>query len=223
MVGFICWLHEWQELIGGLVGAFIGGIMGFIGAWLVIFSADKKEDRKDLSAASIIATDIVFVIIWAERQADFLSKAGLKVTDPGYNAKFCKSALKNKRYEISPAFWRAVERAMGLEDTLPMHLKLFTSALQSIDKHLNGVKKDYEVGYTGPMSSDRTAQDTKLDEASVKRMSDHMLQHGLAILGILVPKYRLSYLEGYLVHKIMTSKENRKKLLESGLFKEEQL
>lgn len=220
MPGLMCSLHEWQELIGGLGGAFVGGVMGFVGAWFVARAAQKNEARKDQGAASVVVTDIVFVIAWIERIKKLQAEAGVTIKDPKYSENLCTRMFNSKKYEISPSFSTSVERLMGVSLTIPMHFKYFTSALQSIDKHLELVKRDREIGYTGPMGTGRTPGHTKVDEDNAARMSELMLQHGVAILSILIPEYKLGYMKHYFEHDFI-SEERRAELLQMGLRSDE--
>jgi hypothetical protein len=53
-VNLIRWLHDWQDLIGAL----IGGFLGVIGAWIVAQSVVNRERR---AAAAMLSSDLTKV------------------------------------------------------------------------------------------------------------------------------------------------------------------
>lgn len=116
-------LSEWQEL----AGAFIGGIMGFLGAQLVAYKIRKRDE---IIAAKIIVTDIIFIKGAIEKIKSSLSQENEK-----YKTEFVLQYFK-RQPALSPLFDSSMITVMPLNYELSLHLSAFRKIHLSMDSAL---------------------------------------------------------------------------------------
>lgn len=93
-------LQSWQELMGGLSGAALGGIMGVWGANVVARDVRRTERR---AAVRVVIADLVgFSGFARELDQRFTDLAEDQIADPEHRDKWLMSQLQAYLYAISP-------------------------------------------------------------------------------------------------------------------------
>jgi hypothetical protein len=128
----ISFLQKWQTLIG----AFIGGILGLLVAWIVARDARRREER---AAAMLLITDLHNVRISSETLDEIVKK---KAASPVEMTRLIAEMLSRNigGLSLSPLFESSMVRIMPLDDDLAAHLALFKRLFILLDATLSELK-----------------------------------------------------------------------------------
>ena len=152
-------IHRWQELIGAL----IGGSMGFIGAFIVVYAQRRREEN---SAAMLLIGDLTVF----EGSIDEVLKAAKNFPKPQQDL-FIVSQLIRLRSSLSPLFETARSQVMPVDQQLlAPHLHLFqmiyNNYIQALERLSVSLKNDQ------PLSEDNQ-QDINVVIRGIKIAQSH--------------------------------------------------
>lgn len=140
----VCVLHSWQDLLGAVIGALVGGVMGFWGANIVARDQSQRERR---SAVRTLILDLVSF----KKFADLLVE---DVAPPPHSVSHSPVAvvhsLQGYCYSISPMFDSAITVIFGgVDSALSRQLTIFVSAYRELQERIS---KASDPAHASPMS-----------------------------------------------------------------------
>ncbi len=110
MAELVCWLHSWQELLGGIVGAVVGGGMGFVGASVVASDVRRTERR---TAVRVVIADLVGFETFA-KQLD--RRFEDQMVDEKYRDQWLATQLSGYCYAVSPMLDHHLPQLFGADE-----------------------------------------------------------------------------------------------------------
>lgn len=128
----IKFLEHWQDLSG----AIIGGLMGFIGAWVVAKNSANSERRSERRlAVRIVYMDVAGFSLFAENllEEDLGVEGEEVLIDPDARQRLAKQ-LRGYCYEISPLLHHYMPQILGSDQDL------LASSLNRFDLHYRGLR-----------------------------------------------------------------------------------
>jgi hypothetical protein len=170
----IAWLHSWQDLLGGIVGAVIGGGMGFIGAYVVASNQRKAERR---AAVRVVIADLVGFRRFA-RQLD--EKFRDDVVDPKHWSIWLSRRLHTYLYAVSPMLDHHLPQLFHGEDPkLSADLMAFATHYREVQVMLGG----YDVPTKGAPPAEVAAAFNATREAAERALTRLETEY-LAMFGV---------------------------------------
>jgi hypothetical protein len=162
------WLLKWQTLLG----AALGGLIGLLSALIV---AHSQRRREEVSAAMILAGNLVKVIYAYHILLKQFEDKRIPVEDRHL---FISEQLAIFRPTFSPMFDASVARVMPVNGKLACHLELFRSIYSDVEAILQRIANDYEI-FKQTGTHPRTKDEMKFDSKRVATGFDTVVQHAI--------------------------------------------
>ena len=133
----ILFLQKWQTLIG----AFIGGILGLLAAWIVARDARRREER---AAAMLLITDLHSTKIISETLDEVIKRKEILGEE---KERFIADMLSRDigGLSLSSLFESSMARIMPLDNYLAAHLVLFRKFSTRLDATLAELRRNLEM------------------------------------------------------------------------------
>ncbi len=125
-MSFIQSLKEWQEIIG----AFIGGITGFIAAYMVAYGVRRRDED---ASAKILITDLLTISVRTEATDKDVERKN--IPDERKKLEFALSYLM-KRPILSSLFNSSMAQVISCHENLGIHLSIFSMVYRNVDDSL---------------------------------------------------------------------------------------
>jgi len=132
--GFITWLYTWQTIIG----AFVGGGMGFIAAQFVASNARKRDE---FASARILIMDVLSIKEKTRILDDSVDK---NIEGDNKKMEFALQYLRRKPI-LSPLFDSSMGMVMSCNHELSIHLECFSKAYLNVEESLMRMEKKAHI------------------------------------------------------------------------------
>ncbi|MBS0366354.1 MAG: hypothetical protein JSR67_11090 [Proteobacteria bacterium] len=129
MSGFICLLLDWQDLIG----AFVGGTLGIVGAFIVATSVGRRERRaasRMLQGTLLGVTGAVYAITYHR-----------KITLATFGSEQLAETLSFFRPQVPPTFEAQMAALIDKDTSLGAMLAGFQHAYRAVEYHMAHIER----------------------------------------------------------------------------------
>ena len=135
MKNLITFLEKWQTLLGSIIG-------GIFALFVALIVANKAKRNEEISSAMLIVGDLV--IVKETRSAlEALAKRD-NISDQDYSD-WITAKLAQKGPKRSSLFEASMTRIMPVNPYLAVHLKLFKTIYEDIERMLSDEVKNCEL------------------------------------------------------------------------------
>jgi hypothetical protein len=171
--GLICWLHNWQELLGGVFGGLVGAVMGFWGANVVAKDVRKTERN---AAVRVVLMDLFAFKAFAD---DLAQRAEDQPANK--SALWLTAELERYYYPLSPMLDHHMPQLLGANDPkLSADLMAFSTHYREVRVRLSQSK----LALTSP-SIPEIQKAFKLAREAANRAVDKMAEEYFHMYGVL--------------------------------------
>lgn len=134
---FINFLQKWQEI----VGAFIGGMTGFVAAFFVAYDARRRDE---VTSAKILIGDLLAISGRTEASDQYVQRKEVSKEDK--EKAFVLHYLMRKPI-LSPLFYVSMARVISCDRNLGARLYAFSMIYRNVEESLTWFQDKYDKHY----------------------------------------------------------------------------